>query len=1101
MAAELARRLHMAAQQAASEEDLRIAAESALGDALRRLGVPSAPSYERSYANHAGRSDAVYGRVVVEYEAVGALSTSRGVAHAAEQLERYLRAEAGSTREGLKRVVGVGIDGHRIFFLRFTRSTNLEPELFVAPGQGILPLEIAEDWGGDVTPVLDGPHEITPESVQTFLLYLRAANRSRLTPEGLAQQFGPTGPCAARTVGAIVRALRENAENARVDTLFREWDRVFGIVYGVDLDAANRHASVLRNAYGVPVGNSLKVTLFAVHTYYALLMKLLAAELIAMQRESLIDSFLAPLPSATDEALHSALRRIETGEVFAHFAVQNFLEADFFGWYLEVWNDEVSESIREMIRLLATFEPASGVLDPGPTQDLLKRLYQMLVPKQIRHDLGEYYTPNWLAELALDEAKIEMGAGRRILDPACGSGTFLVAAINRARAHGRDSGIEPAETAKAILRDIVGYDLNPLAVIAARTNYLLALGPLLRELPLVEIPVYMCDSILAPTATDVGLLGHEYELRTSAGTFTIPSDIVDAGQVPLLTGLLDRCLRDDYTPGEFMQVVEAELGEVPELSRSVLSNLYRALITLKREGRDGIWARIIRNAFAPLTSGLFDHIVGNPPWVNWQSLAPEYRSATQAFWTGYGLFSLSGHAARLGGGKKDLSAVMLYRCMDAYLRNGGRLTFIITRSLFKSKGAGDGFRRFQIGDGAHLAVQLVHDMTDLQPFEGATTQTSLVVIDKGKKTAYPVRYVKWKRSRRIPNITTATLANVRSACVEELLGAAPIDASKRTSPWLTAPLEVDATLRDILGPSYYRAFAGVCTWANGIYWLEVRESAPNGFLRVRNMANEAKEKDVETVDALVEADYVFPLVRSRDIRRWHAQPSTYMLVPQDPRTKSGIPETTLRVQAPGTYRYLKRFEAKLAARSGMVKYFDAARGDAFYSVYNVSEGTFARYKVMWRQMVPRITAAVVGRTVDPFLGETTVVTQHVATIIATDDLDEAHFVCAMLNSSIATSISASYSTGKSFGTPSMLEYVPIPRFDRRVETHARLAGLSREAHERAGSGGETADLDSLVDIAAAEVWGVDPASLPAMQSLVRALGPRGEGPGEPVADD
>ena len=43
-----------------------------------------------------------------------------------------------------------------------------------------------------------------------------------------------------------------------------------------------------------------------------------------------------------------------------------------------------------------------------------------------------------------------------------------------------------------------GFDLNPLAVMAARTNYLVAIKDLVRHASRVEIPVYLCDSIMTP---------------------------------------------------------------------------------------------------------------------------------------------------------------------------------------------------------------------------------------------------------------------------------------------------------------------------------------------------------------------------------------------------------------------------------------------------------------------------------------------------------------------------------------------------------------------------------------------------------------------------
>ena len=111
---------------------------------------------------------------------------------------------------------------------------------------------------------------------------------------------------------------------------------------------------------------------------------------------------------------------------------------------------------------------------------MLKRLYQYLVPKRIRHDLGEYYTPDWLAELVISEIGYDGNLNKRFLDPTCGSGTFLVLAIKRARQYALDHFVDETETLEGILKNIVGFDLNPLAVLSARTNYLIALGKLIK---------------------------------------------------------------------------------------------------------------------------------------------------------------------------------------------------------------------------------------------------------------------------------------------------------------------------------------------------------------------------------------------------------------------------------------------------------------------------------------------------------------------------------------------------------------------------------------------------------------------------------------------
>lgn len=149
------------------------------------------------------------------------------------------------------------------------------------------------------------------------------------------------------------------------------------------------------------------------------------------------------------------------------------------------------------------FDPTTLNVDPAESRDLLKQLYQQLFPKSVRHDLGEYYTPDWLAELVLDELGYDGNPDKRLLDPACGSGTFLVMALNRVRtwyaAHRHECGFGEDALLRKILHNVIGFDLNPLAVMAARTNYLLAVRELLRHGGHVELPVYLCDSIMTPS--------------------------------------------------------------------------------------------------------------------------------------------------------------------------------------------------------------------------------------------------------------------------------------------------------------------------------------------------------------------------------------------------------------------------------------------------------------------------------------------------------------------------------------------------------------------------------------------------------------------------
>ena len=357
-----------------------------------------------------------------------------------------------------------------------------------------------------------------------------------------------------------------------------------------------------------------------------------------------------------------------------------------FSWYRAAPSPAVQRLIERLDDALAGYQPGrvAGVRRTDGGCDLFKPLYQDLFPRPLRRQLGEYYTPDWLAAHVLDQVGYAGQPDSRLLDPACGSGTFLVMALRRCeRGEGRGGegrgrlhllgeglglrtveqphptsprrtdfcSLFPLPLSPLPSFPIVGFDLNPLAVITARANYLIAIADLLPTLGRVEIPVYLYDSILG------------------------------AGELP--------CAAEP-----------------------------------------------------------FDYVVGNPPWIAWDNLPDEARQATKPLWEQYGLFSLSGNAARHGGGKKDLSMLMLYAAADRYLKPGGRLGMVITQTLFQTKGAGDGFRRFRLGpDGPPLRVLRVDDMVALRPFGEAANWTSTIVLQKGAATEYPVPYFKWGERR------------------------------------------------------------------------------------------------------------------------------------------------------------------------------------------------------------------------------------------------------------------------------------------------------------------------------------------------------------------
>jgi SAM-dependent methyltransferase len=671
------------------------------------------------------------------------------------------------------------------------------------------------------------------------------------------------------------------------------------------------------------------------------------------------DAFLFALQSYYALLLQLLVRR------FPRLERIDFSEGPF-SWGLWAEDAELAAELRCLSAAMEDYSPSQVEEDASSSGDLLKALYQELFPRALRHRLGEYYTPDWLARHVLDQVGYGGQTEQRVLDPACGSGTFLLTAIGRIRAawisshHGNLPDSSKAELCGHILSHVAGIDLNPLAVMTARANYLIAIRDLLpsaetmEPLESLQIPIYLGDSILNLPPHDA--LGKER----------------------------------------------------------------------------------------------FDVVVGNPPWIAWDNLPADYREATKPLWEHYGLFSLSGNEARHGGGKKDLSMLMLYAVADRYLKSGGRLGFVITQTIFQTKGAGDGFRRFRLGSqGEWLKVQRVDDLAAMRPFDDAANWTSTVVIEKGRATQYPVPYFKWSEK-----------------LAASPFFARPIDAARPGSPWFLEPQGFSVNMEELIGPSDYCAHLGANTGgANGIYWLELFDRADGG-VRVRNIPQKGKA-DVDVVEAVVEPDLLYPLLRWRDIARYATRPNLYLLLAQDCATRTGMDEALMREKYPRTLKYLRHFEPFLTGRAAYRRY---QKGRPFYSMYNVGSYTIAPIKVVWRRMDRRMNAAVVMPVDDPLLGLRPVIPQETCVLIACQSLAEAHYLCSVLNSSLVNYLVQAHSVrgGKGFGTPNMLEYLNLRRFDPLNAVHRELAYCSEEAHREINP-----EIETRVDRLVKELYSLD----------------------------
>ena len=156
-------------------------------------------------------------------------------------------------------------------------------------------------------------------------------------------------------------------------------------------------------------------------------------------------------------------------------------------------------------------------------------------------------------------------------------------------------------------------------------------------------------------------------------------------------------------------------------------------------------------------------------------------------------------------------------------------------------------------------------------------------------------------------------------------------------------------------------------------------------------------------------------------------------------------------------------------------------------MYDIGTYTVAPIKVVWRRMDRQITAAVVGELDDLYLGKRPVIPQETCVLIEAQSTNEAHYLCALLNSAVSNFIVKFHSVrgGKGFGTPSMLDYLRLRRFTASNPEHEELANLSRKAHQVAARDGDVADIQNAIDETAAARYGMGTSEL---RAIIQALG-------------
>jgi hypothetical protein len=1053
---------------AKSEEDIRHECNKLLDNFLKKAEINIKGRHEYGLAG--GRIDSKYGGVIIEYKdpkKAGKITpdqNSPGSKAIIQQIKDRFEDFKKIEKIAPERLFGVGSDANHIIFIRY-RGNKFQVE---------------------------DPQPATPYTVERLLraLVSLGAKGKSFTPGNLVSDFGAESNTAEKNIKVIYQIITLT-KSKKALTFFDQWKILFGEVCGYDVSNINDKINTLARHYGIYKPKPAEL-LFSVHSYFAIFIKFLAGE-IASSFSPLGVSVIKKCSSAsTSIKLKNEMENIEHGGIWSQLGITNFLEGDLFSWYLDAWDDHLAEMVWNILHTLDQYDPTTLSVEPAESRDLLKKLYQELFPKTVRHDLGEYYTPDWLAEHVLNELGYDGNPEKRLLDPACGSGTFLVMAINRIKAWFEENrhtcGFGEAELIDKILKNIIGFDLNPLAVMSARTNYLLSIRDLLKFASGVEIPIYLCDSVATPMGYGnlfIGPHGEARKIKSAVTEFNIPVEITTTRElINKYADTLEFCVRNNYKADEFIQRCQEE--NLPIVGKELHLKLYSKLQSLNQKKQNGIWARIIKNAFAPVFIGKVDYVAGNPPWVAYENLPASYREDTADIWNKYKLFPKGGWRARFAKGNTELAMVFTYAAMDNFLQEGGKLGFVITQSVFQSKAAGSGFRRFQISWFKRIKVHRVNDLTSIQPFEGASNRTATIIASLSRKAIqYPVPYIVWKKKSGITLSSDQTLNQVKAVTSCFNRNAYPF--ALLGSPWIILPNQVGKATVDKVqkGKQFYRAWEGCNTrGGNGIFWLEPLKSE-KGLIIARNTVEFSRKKKDELPEKqhAFENDLIYPLLRGRDTEQWKCSPQFAIIFPH--QGDAAIEEHTIKRMYPKSFAYFHEMRKYLSRR----KMFDLSRKElAFYSLFETGDFLLSRYKVVFKEIAQRLTSAVLGIHSLSHVKNNIVIPDHKLMLIPFDKKEPAHYLCAILNSAIARFIIKTYTVSTQISTH-ILEYLRMPKFDEKNKLHIELSNLSQKCHDSAlkNKTKKIAALEKRIDQATAKLWSINDKELEAMQEALREM--------------
>lgn len=1029
---EAAAEIRSAARPDATEATIEGYFERVVYALLKNIGLKFHPEKEGGVElrrhRFPGRTDSRLGALVIEYKRPSLLKTTAQVEKARGQLEEYVIA-LNSTSDGP--LVGILTNG--LVFLE-VRAVNGSIVQRTQPQK------------------LDGTALL--RLTQLFISLALTA----LTARNLIRDFcgSESDGVLFQTARTLYQILATKPQN-KTAMLHAEWEEMFRLAH--DDQSQQRRIEERRTAlgslFGIEVSDpSIEYrALFALHTAYAILLKFIAYRVVSDIYFGKVARDFRSLTKASSTPLREFCSTLEDGDVFKQLGVVNLLEGDFFSWYSDKnqWTTGLADAVREMVMILARYEEARNIFASQEVPDLFRELYQATVPKVVRGSFGEFYTPHWLAQHVLDTAVD--GANWRAIDPCCGSGTFVIAAIARVR---RENGsLTPRALLDAILSRVIAIDLNPLGVLTTRIHYFIHISDLVSESTLdLAIPVYLGDAAMIPdriSVDEVECLRYQLKTLRTPIAATLPvSMVTDTPAFVRLMQKYELTIRAKDKTSAVALLTES----IPQSDRVIgvldsIKAMTDDLIELEKNGWNGIWARILSNFLTTACLGRFTAIIGNPPWIDWKNLPAGYRERIKGMCIDRGLFSGAG---RTGGINLNICALISYVSMSNWLDDDGKLAFLMPREL-ANQASYEGWRR--LGNRWHFLE--FHDWSAAgHPFDPVKEDfMTFVISDQANSGTVSVFNYTKRRDR-----TKATEWQDLDEAAEHLQITKSVAGQIIPGSTAFTFASNDDELKEfalMAGNSSYVGREGVEFYPQELWLFTYDAPGPrDGTAWLYNIQVAKSKYKIPSRRVLLETKYLYPLVKGPAIDTFrHNYDGLIVAFPYDASSPlKPIPSQRL---AKESRLLLDYFNSHREIIEKQTKFSDKIRGTdpgEFYGLARTGPYSFAGCYVAFRDNT-KWCATVVSSTTMPWGGakKRFVFQNHAVSVCEREgggfiDEDEAHYICAILNAPIARRFIIASSDERSF---KIRPPIFVPPFDATNPIHQALVDVSRATHVDPGS--------------------------------------------------